>query len=332
MNYPKVSIIIPCYNAEEYIERAIASVYAEEYPSVELIVVDDGSTDGSKDLILSWEERFCAKKWELRYVFQENKGPGGAINTALKYVSGEYLSLLDADDEYLPGSISKRAAFLQENPDVDVVRSNGWIVKGEHRRLFVLGEKERQCTDIFVPLLRGETNNWAGSYMMKTEALFVFYPNKEIYTSRYGQNLQLLLPLAYKKRCGFIDQPLMNYIQRSDSVSQVSNPKESLRKNMENAAGYKDVRIHMLQRIVNDKKRFDLYMRQIDAGYWKGILRIAGSHHVNELLREAYRKLKVLEKPSWDDAMVYYHEVCPPVTILLRVWKKLLRWIGKTDD
>jgi alpha-1,6-rhamnosyltransferase len=57
MKCPKVSIIIPCYNAEEYIERAIASVYAEDYPFVELIVVDDGSTDGSKNLILSWKEK-----------------------------------------------------------------------------------------------------------------------------------------------------------------------------------------------------------------------------------------------------------------------------------
>ena len=74
--------------------------------------------------------------------------------------------------------------------------------------------------DIFVAFLRGETNNWAGSYLARTEPLFAFYPEREIYTSRYGQNLQILLPLVYQKPCGFLDVPLMNYIHQGESLSQ----------------------------------------------------------------------------------------------------------------
>lgn len=332
MDQSLVSIIIPCYNGEEFIERAISSVYSEDYPKVELIVVDDGSTDGSKNMILGWSDRFETKGWVLRYIYQENKGLGGAINTGLKYVTGEYLSLLDADDEYLPGAISERVLFLQAHLDVDVVRTNGWIIKGEHRRLFVTNEAEKQCVNIFVSLLRGETNNWAGSYMVRTSSLFKFYPEREIYTSRYGQNLQLLLPLVYRRRCGFVDKPYMRYIQQQNSLSQTSDAVLAQKRSLENAAGYRDIRVHMLRLIVQDEEQFSQYMRQIDGPYWRGVLHIASSFKDGSLLREAYKNLKEIEAPSRYDRIIYYRTVFPPASILIRVWNKLSRLFGDGYD
>ena len=140
-----VSVIIPCYNGENVIDRSIESVYIQECDYIiELVVVDDGSTDESKRRIHSWKSSFKSKGYILKYVYQENLGLGGAINTGLKYVTGEYLTLLDADDCFLEGSIKKRADFLEANPDYVGVRTNGWQDKHGERKLFVTNSEEKK--------------------------------------------------------------------------------------------------------------------------------------------------------------------------------------------
>lgn len=127
----QVSIIVPCYNGERFVDQCLESIYTQDYPCVELIIVDDGSTDHSHERIIAWNTRFKEKGYELKYVFQQNQGLGGAINTGLKFVTGDYLTLLDVDDIFLNGSISERARFLAAHPDYNAVRTNGWIIKGE---------------------------------------------------------------------------------------------------------------------------------------------------------------------------------------------------------
>ena len=79
------------------------------------------------------------------------------------------------------------------------MRSNGWYVRKNGKSLFIYDECEKNIQDVFTALLEGKTNNWAGSYMVGVSSLFKFYPEREIYQSKYGQNLQLLLPLLYNK-------------------------------------------------------------------------------------------------------------------------------------
>lgn len=115
-----VSVIIPCYNGEKFIERSIRSVMEQDYRDIELIVVDDGSTDRSKEIILGLKTEFDNENRELKYVYQENTGVGGAVSTALKYVSGDYLTLLDADDRFCKDSIGKRAVIFPHIPILPV--------------------------------------------------------------------------------------------------------------------------------------------------------------------------------------------------------------------
>ena len=318
-----VSIIIPCYNGAAVVDRAITSVFDQDYSNVELIAVDDGSTDNSAEVICAWKSRFEEKGWILKYVYQENKGLGGAINTGLKYVTGDYLTLLDADDEYLPGSVSKKADFLDSHPEYDVVRSNGWVVKLDYRYPFVCEEAEKRQENIFEALLRGETCNWAGCYMVRTEALFAFYSDREIYASRYGQNLQILLPVTYGNPCGFIDEPLMNYIQQGDSMSRMADPAAAKKKLLDNAAGYRDIRYHVLDRIVQNEAEKERYRHSIDGAYWRYIMQIANMHGDTALLKDAYARLKKEEVPSLTDRIARYRETNPPVAFCLRVINKV---------
>lgn len=105
-----VSIITPCYNGEKYISQTIRSVLAQSYENWEMIIVDDGSTDGSADIIHS----FAQTDSRIRFIRQENAGSAAARNTAIRAAEGRYLALLDADDLWEPEFLEQQLAFMAQ--------------------------------------------------------------------------------------------------------------------------------------------------------------------------------------------------------------------------
>lgn len=329
MTKPIVSVIIPCYNGSSVIDRSIESVYIQDYPNIELIVVDDGSTDNSGEMILSWEFRFAEKGFILKYVYQQNRGLGGAIDTGLKHVTGEYLTLLDADDYYLAGSVSKKAKYLDEHPECVGVRSNGWMVRGAEKKLFITSDEEKNITDMFEGLLFGRTNNWAGSYMIRTDVLFECYPDRTIYPSRFGQNMQMLLPVAYKQRFGYIDEPLMAYVLHEDSHSQASSPEEQYRKDEANQQGYRDIYLHMLNMILKDPAEHQKYCNIFDASYYRCAMFRAEKYHKQLQLEESYNALAATGYATLNDKICYYGSIHSPYVFVLKILRKLKSFAGR---
>lgn len=118
---PLVSIIIPAYNSESYIAKAIDSGLGQTYPNVEVIVVDDGSTDDTWKLLVGYGDR-------IRAFRQENRGAAAARNRGLQEVRGEYIAFLDADDRYLPDNIAEKVHFLQSHDEFAWCYSNwAWV-------------------------------------------------------------------------------------------------------------------------------------------------------------------------------------------------------------
>jgi glycosyltransferase involved in cell wall biosynthesis len=118
LDAPLVSVVIPAYNAEPFIRETIDSVLAQTYTNIEVLVVDDGSTDATGERAVSYGGR-------LRYIRQENSGGAARPrNTGLKAASGELIVFLDADDVVSPGRIHREVAFLAAHPDVGLVFSN----------------------------------------------------------------------------------------------------------------------------------------------------------------------------------------------------------------
>ncbi len=113
---PKVSILIPCYNAEKWIAQAIKSALNQTYPHKEVIVVDDGSTDGSLAVIKSFGDSI---HWETG----ENRGGNIARNRLLELSTGEWLQYLDADDYLLPNKIEQQVNFSLQVPNTDIIYS-----------------------------------------------------------------------------------------------------------------------------------------------------------------------------------------------------------------
>ena len=107
----KISVIIPVYNAESTIKRAIDSVLAQSHPVDEIIVIDDGSTDNTAEIVRNYGD-------VIRYFYQKNTGLSGAMNYGIEKAKGEWITFLDADDEWLPGSVESHIKVIAKNPEL----------------------------------------------------------------------------------------------------------------------------------------------------------------------------------------------------------------------
>ncbi len=101
VDLPKVSVIIPAYNCASYLPAAIESVLAQTYTDTEILLVDDGSTDDTRNIVAPYLDR-------VQYIRQSNKGLPGARNTGIRASSGEYIALLDGDDSWLPTKLEQQ--------------------------------------------------------------------------------------------------------------------------------------------------------------------------------------------------------------------------------
>ena len=115
MNQPKISIITPSFNQSEFLEFTIQSVLSQDYPDLEYIIVDGGSTDGSLEIIKKYEDRLA---W---WVSEKDQGQTDAINKGFARATGKYLAWLNSDDTYQPGALSKAAEYLESHPEVGLV-------------------------------------------------------------------------------------------------------------------------------------------------------------------------------------------------------------------
>lgn len=121
MEHPLLSVIMPSYNTAHFIGEAIDSVINQDYPHIELIVVDDGSTDGTVETVRAYGER-------IQLITQQNQGSAAARNAGLAVARGELIAFLDSDDVWLPGKVRTQVEYLRRNPQVQMVygRWNVW--------------------------------------------------------------------------------------------------------------------------------------------------------------------------------------------------------------
>ena len=119
-NSPLVSVIIPAYNVEKYIDDCLKSVFAQSYQNFEIIVIDDGSTDSTTEKVKGYEDS------RLRYYYQENSGVSKARNYAMSLAKGNYVALLDSDDWWHEDKLEKQLKVL-EDESIDVSYTNQYL-------------------------------------------------------------------------------------------------------------------------------------------------------------------------------------------------------------
>lgn len=224
-NKPKISVLAPAYQAENFIQRYIDCVLNFDYPNIELILINDGSSDKTHEIIESNRERISNAGIEFKYInLEENRGQAYAVNVGLKEVTGEYLSWHDVDDIFFPNCLSRCYEVIQKNPECKLVLNKAEVVNSNNldKTIGYLPKKNFKHKNLFLNYLIGR-----GLYtvirFVETEALFKVLENKSIDTSRGGQNLQLLLPLVHKYKWFFLDEILAKYVIYDNSHSHSVN-------------------------------------------------------------------------------------------------------------
>lgn len=109
-----ISVIIPVYNGKQYLTEAVESIFQQNYDPLEIIIVDDGSTDGTADLKNSFGKK-------VKYIYQENSGPAAARNKGISLANGEYIAFLDSDDLWPSGKLETQINQMIHNPDIEII-------------------------------------------------------------------------------------------------------------------------------------------------------------------------------------------------------------------
>ncbi len=214
---PIVSIMMPAYNAERTIEQAIDSALAQTMPDWELIVVDDGSTDGTASRAASRAERDA----RIKLVRQANGGESAARNTALQQMQGELVAFLDADDLYLPEHLALTVGYLQTHPQRDGVYTDGFHCDEQGRRLQTLSSRRRgpfegwlfpelvAASDVFgPPLCLVLRRRLIDQHSLAFDPAIVIGPDWD-FTTRYAHDAQF----------GYIDRPTGCYRVHQNNIT-----------------------------------------------------------------------------------------------------------------
>ena len=149
LTHPLVSIIVPSFNQASFLAATLDSLLSQDYPCLETLLIDGGSTDGSLDIIRGYASRLT------RWVSEPDAGQADAINKGLKMANGEIVAWLNSDDLYLPGAVSEAVQALQANPDVGMVYADGilideddWVLDWHRYRQY--GLLDLLCLDVLL--------------------------------------------------------------------------------------------------------------------------------------------------------------------------------------
>lgn len=222
-----VSIISPCYNREKILYRFLDSILVQTYKKIQVIMIDDGSEDNTVHVLESYIDKFKKAGISYEYHLKNNGGVSSAINEGLKYVKGEFLCWPDSDDWYEPESIKKRVDFLNLHPEFAIVSNDASAILADGKTVFrssAAGNTQVKFEpNQFNLLLEGNSMICCICHMVRTEAFFATHPDGKIFNSRYGQNIQMLLPVYYRYKRGFIDEILAHYLVLETSLSHENN-------------------------------------------------------------------------------------------------------------
>lgn len=210
----KVSVLISLYNRTEYIKETIESALTQEYKNIEIIIVDDGSTDGGDSLvesIISDDIRL------LRHPNAANKGQAASLNLALAHATGEYIAFLDSDDLFLPGKLLAQVDFLEKNSSVGLVYGMGYAIDSSGEIIYnILSDEHQETNDPNTILLDCYFHLPAGSLVRKTVLDQAGSFDESL---RAGADHDMQVRLAEITRFGFLPNRVYCYRRHHNSLS-----------------------------------------------------------------------------------------------------------------
>ena len=224
----RFSVIMPLYNKAPYVRKAVESVVGQTYRDWELVVVDDGSSDGSGEVVAGVADA------RIRRIRQENAGVGVARNRGVAESSAPYICFLDADDWWEPTFLEEMAGLIERHPDAGIYGTSYWMVKNSKKRLAPIG-----VDDGFT---EGEINYctvYAKTLCMPLTSITVAIPRAVFDEAggfkphlKLGEDFDLWIRIALKHKVVFLNKPLSNYNQDVDvtyrGTNHLHDPKEHM--------------------------------------------------------------------------------------------------------
>jgi len=316
---PLVSIVTPCFNGEQFVHRLFESIMLQTYHNIELIFVNDGSTDNTESVALSFRERLEQRGIRFIYCFQNNCGQASAINTGLKYVSGEYITWPDSDDWLAETCIEVKVRELEEHTEWGLICCRSAVVSENNiaNTKCILERKSKDSKHFFRDLLlENDAYFAAGAYLVRTEALFHVLQDKHIFESKSGQNWQLLLPLTYSYECGFIDDVLYYILERNNSHSRAPKQYSEL---IAQTYGHQEILLETIKRMKISEAEHFYYSSLVIHKYIRKRYKLSIVEG-NRIDQQSY--YMDMKKNGLVDSAVrldYYKRNCAPVYLLLRL-------------
>jgi glycosyltransferase involved in cell wall biosynthesis len=221
-----VSVIMPAYNAADFMDEALQSILQQNYQPLEILVVDDGSSDETPAVAARYGDR-------IRYVRQANAGPGAARNKGLDMARGELIAFLDSDDTWLAGKLAKQTALMSANPGIGLSFHDFYFEREPLEPPVLAFSLAPQLYDqpknrwadrsyvfaqsMFEPLL---LRNYIGTstVMIRKSCISLVGPFDATFPS--AQDRELWLRIAKKYPLGFIDEPLTRYRYNPHSITR----------------------------------------------------------------------------------------------------------------
>ncbi len=218
-NYPLVTVVVPAYNHENYIEECINSILGQDYPAIELFVINDGSTDGTHEKMVN-----ICKKYEsrIKYINKENEGLITSLNIALNEGRGKYFCELASDDSWLDGSLKKRVDFLESNNEYDAVFGDiYYVIDGVKTNERLVSHVKHGGYDSKVHnvrhLIESKRMIVFPTGLFKREALLDLGGFDTDF--RFFEDIAMRYKLVYHKMVGRIDEPIIWYRKHTGNVS-----------------------------------------------------------------------------------------------------------------
>lgn len=328
-----VSIIAPCYNGERFIHRFFQSVLDQTYTHLELIFVDDGSTDGTKEVALSYEGAFREKGMDFFYLYQENAGQAAAINRGLEIFRGDFIMFSDSDDWLSPDCVECKLRYLQQHSEkMFVLARAAFVPEGNTDEILsILERKNKNSGWMFDDLMFERDGYYApGCYLTRTEAFLSVHPDRRIFPGRGGQNWQILLPLAYKYECGFLDNIVYYILVHPDSHSRSSVTYDQL---LLRTREHEEILNQVTRRIAMPPEEEEKYLCHIRCKYIRARLRLAVDFGRKDVAAEQYALLKELVEPGLMDKVTWFRGKSGlfngAYLAAQKLWRKMLNWKGQ---
>jgi len=307
---PDITVIIPIYNAENFLEMAIDSVLLQSYPKFEILLINDGSTDKSEFICESYVE----KDNRIRLINQTNRGVAAARNKGIELARGKYIIQVDADDNLLPDALKLLIERAREN-DTDLVIGE-YIVKRNSKETLVKTVAFNNSRDLLKKIIIGQIHSGLWNKLIKRECYFDVIFEEDV---NYMEDKLIMTKILLKEpTVTTINFPVYRYVQHSSSITNMLSTDSLI--SME-------IVINNIERLLVDKPEFGHLIQVLKLNY--KITLLNNSSNPSLLISKYNEVNSFLFKTKF---IPFHYKVLlwlelQEISMVTRVFKNLKKWL-----